>query len=103
MFLGQYGAAMGAAQELIDTTPEALLRIPSPPMADFVEGYLSMKQHVLVRFGKWHEIVAQELPRDRDLYCPTTAMMPDPLAVAPSAVGHIAQAAAAKAAFLEAK
>src|SRR6188474_1886504 len=59
MFLGQYGAALAAAQELIDTTPEALLRIPSPPMADFVEGYLSMKQHVLVRFGKWREIIAQ--------------------------------------------
>ena len=62
MFLGQYGAALEAAQELIDTIPEALLRIPSPPMADFVEGYLSVKQHVLVRFGKWHEIIAQELP-----------------------------------------
>jgi hypothetical protein len=34
MFLGQYGAAMAAAQELIDTTPEELLRIPSPPMAE---------------------------------------------------------------------
>src|SRR6185369_11718318 len=28
MFLGQYGPAMAAAQELIDTTPEELLRIP---------------------------------------------------------------------------
>jgi tetratricopeptide (TPR) repeat protein len=72
-------------------------------MADFVEGYLSMKQHVLVRFGKWHEIVAQELPRDRDLYCATTAMMLYAQAVAHSALGHIAQAEAAKAAFLEAK
>ena len=63
MFLGQYTPAMRAAQELIDTTPEALLRIPSPPMADFIEGYLPMKQHVLVRFGKWREIIAQELPR----------------------------------------
>ena len=58
-------------EELIDTMPEALLRIPSPPMADFLEGYLSMKQHVLVRFGKWREIIAQELPEDRDLYCST--------------------------------
>ena len=66
MFLGQYTPAMEAAQELIDTTPEALLRIPSPPMADFVEGYLPMKQHVLVRFGKWREIIDQELPEDRD-------------------------------------
>jgi hypothetical protein len=28
-----------------------------------------MKQHVLIRFGKWREIIAQELPRDRELYC----------------------------------
>jgi tetratricopeptide (TPR) repeat protein len=103
MFLGQYGPAMEAAQELIDTTPEELLRIPSPPMADFVEGYLPMKQHVLVRFGKWHEIIAQELPRDRELYCSTTAMMLYAQAVAHSALGHIAEAEAAKAAFMEAK
>ena len=103
MFLGQYGAALEAAQELIDTTPEDLLRIPSPPMADFVEGYLPMKQHVLIRFGKWREIVAQELPRDRDLYCSTTAMMLYSQAVAHSALGHIAEAEEAKGAFLEAK
>jgi tetratricopeptide (TPR) repeat protein len=103
MFLGQYGPAMAAAQELIDTTPEALLRIPSPPMADFVEGYLPMKQHVLVRFGKWHEIIAQELPRDQELYCSTTAMMLYAQAVAHSALGQIAQAEAARAAFIGAK
>jgi hypothetical protein len=43
MFLGQYTPALQAAQELIDTTPKALLRIPSPPMADFIEGYIPMK------------------------------------------------------------
>ena len=94
---------MAAAQEMIDKTPEALLRIPSPPMADFVESYLSMKQHVLIRFGKWREIIAQELPRDRDLYCSTTAMMLYAQAVAHSALGHIAEAEATKRAFIEAK
>src|SRR5262249_26751491 len=103
MFLGQYGPAMAAAQELIDTTPEELLRISRPPMADFVEGYLPMKQHVLIRFGKWREIIAQELPRDRELYCSTTAMMLYAQAVAHSALGHIAKAEAARAAFREAK
>ena len=39
--------------------PEAMLRIPSPPMADFFESYVSIRQHVLVRFGKWHEIIAR--------------------------------------------
>ena len=69
MFLGQYTPAIAAAEELIATVPEAVLRIESPPMADFLEGYLTMKQHVLVRFGKWREIIAQKLPEDRELYC----------------------------------
>ena len=51
-----------------------VLPVKSPPMADFLEGYLTMKQHVLVRFGKWHVIVAQELPQDQQLYCSNVAM-----------------------------
>ena len=103
MFLGQYTPALKAAQELIDTTPEELLRIPSPPMADFIEGYLPMKQHVLVRFGKWREIIDQELPKDRDLYCSTTAMMLYAKGVAHSILGEIEEAERARAAFREAK
>lgn len=102
MFLGQYTPAIRAAQELIDTTPEALLRIPSPPMADFVEGYIPMKQHVLVRFGKWQEILDQELPEDRELYCSTTAMMIYAKGVAHSTLGNIAEAEKARVAFREA-
>jgi hypothetical protein len=67
MFLGQYKPAIAAAQELIATISEAALRIESPPMADFLESYLTMKQHVLVRFGKWREMIEQEPPEDRDL------------------------------------
>ena len=102
MFLGQYTPAIRAAQELIDTTPEELLRIPSPPMADFVEGYIPMKQHVLVRFGKWQEIIDQELPEDRELYCSTTAMMIYAKGVAHSTLGNIAEAETARVAFREA-
>lgn len=75
MFLGQYSAAMAAAEELIAVSSEEFLRIPSPPMADFLEGLIPMKQHVLIRFGKWAEIVDQELPEDRELYAATTAIM----------------------------
>ncbi|MDP2378590.1 hypothetical protein [Reyranella sp.] len=103
MFLGQYTPALKAAQELIDTTPEELLRIPSPPMADFIEGYIPMKQHVLVRFGKWQEIIDQELPKDRELYCSTTAMMLYAKGVAHSTLGNIAEAEKARAAFREAR
>jgi tetratricopeptide (TPR) repeat protein len=103
MFLGQYTPALEAAQELIDTTPEALLRIPSPPMADFIEPFLSMKQHVLIRFGKWREIIAQELPKDPALYCSTTAMMLYAKGVAHSVLGEIAEAEKARTAFRAAR
>jgi tetratricopeptide (TPR) repeat protein len=103
MFLGQYTQAIAAAEELNATVPEAVLRIESPPMADFLEGYLTMKQHVLVRFGKWREIIAQELPKDRQLYCSNVAMVHYAKAVAHSALGHIAEAEAEKALFAAAK
>ncbi len=92
MFLGQYGPALAAAEELIETTPEELLRLPSPPMADFLESYIPMKQHVYIRFGKWHDIIAQDLPADRDLYCVTVASMHYAKGVAHAALGRVAEA-----------
>jgi tetratricopeptide (TPR) repeat protein len=103
MFLGQYTPAIAAAEELIATIPEAVLRIQSPPMADFLEGYLTMKQHVLVRFGKWREIIAQELPKDRELYCSNIAMIHYAKAVAHSALGNVAEAEIEKVLFMAAK
>jgi len=103
MFLGQYTPAIEAAEELIATIPEAVLRVESPPMADFLEAYLTMKQHVLVRFGKWHEIIEQKLPEDQDLYCSNVAMIHYAKAVAHSALGNVAAAEAEKALFTAAK
>lgn len=99
MFQGNYTAAMEAAEELIASVPEAVLRVESPPMADFLEGYLAMKQHVLVRFGKWDEIIAQDLPEDQALYAATTAMMLYAKAVAHSALGNVDAAEETRTAF----
>jgi tetratricopeptide (TPR) repeat protein len=76
-----------------------MLRIPSPPMADFFESYVSIRQHVLVRFGKWREIIAQELPKDPDLYCTTVAMMHYAKGVAHAALGDVPAAEAEQALF----
>ena len=103
MFLGQYTPAIQAAEELIATVPEAALRIESPPMADFLEAYLTMKQHVLIRFGKWREIIAQDLPKDQELYCSNVAMMHYAKTVAHSTLGNIDDAEREKALFLAAK
>ncbi len=103
MFLGQYSAAMEAAEELIETIPEDFLRIPSPPFADAAEAFIGMKQHVMVRFGKWEEIITQDLPEDQELYCATTALMLYARAVAHSALGNIAEAEEAQSQFVAAK
>jgi tetratricopeptide (TPR) repeat protein len=102
MFLGQYAPAIAAADELIETMPEELLRIPSPPMADFFESSRSIRQHVLIRFGKWHEILAQDLPADRDLYCNTTAMLHYAKGVAHAALAEVPAAEAEQVLFREA-
>ena len=99
MFLGQYQPAIQAAEELIATTPVDLLRVPSPPMADFLEGYMSMKQHVLVRFGKWREIIDQPLPDEPELFLVTTAMMHYAKGVAHSALGEVEAAEAERSNF----
>jgi tetratricopeptide (TPR) repeat protein len=102
MFLGQYAPAIAAADELIETMPEAMLRISSPPMADFFESYVSIRQHVLVRFGKWHEIIAQELPSDCDLYCNTIAMLHYAKGVAHAALDDVPAAQSEQVLFREA-
>jgi tetratricopeptide (TPR) repeat protein len=75
MFLGQYRPALEAAEEMAASISEELLRVESPPMADWLEAFVSIKLHVYIRFGKWQEIVDAPLPADRKLYCVTTAML----------------------------
>ena len=102
MFLGQYRPALAAAEELIATLPEELLTVASPPMADWLEGFVPMKQHVRIRFGKWKNIIAEALPRNPELYCVTTATMCYAKGVAHSVLGDIAVAEAEAVAFEEA-
>ncbi len=99
MLLGQFTPAIAAVDEMVTTMPEAMLRIPSPPMADFFESYVAVRQHVLIRFGKWQEIIAQTLPEDRELYCNTVATMHYAKGVAHAAMGDVAAAEAEQVLF----
>ncbi|MEM6464034.1 MAG: tetratricopeptide repeat protein [Pseudomonadota bacterium] len=85
MFLGQAKTALQAADALIDNLPESVVR----PRADWFEGFVPMKQHVLVRFGLWDDILAQPMPDDRTLFSVTTAMMHYARAVALSNTDQI--------------
>ncbi len=99
MFLGQYEAALEAANELIETTPAELLRIESPPMADWLEAFVPMNMHVYIRFGKWQEILDTPLPEDQELFCVTTAIIHYAKGVALAATGRVAEAERQKAEF----
>jgi tetratricopeptide (TPR) repeat protein len=93
MFAGQSEVALDAVGRMEKSLPESLLRIESPPMADWLESFASVRVHVLVRFGRWKELIALKMPRDQDLYCVTTAMMHYGKGVAYAATGDIENAA----------
>jgi len=89
MFLAQRAVALQTCSALEAAVPEELLRLEVPPMADWLEGLLPMRMHVLIRFGMWQEIIDAELPRDSGLYCVTTAMTRYAKAVAHAATGRL--------------
>ncbi|MEV5958079.1 hypothetical protein AB0M11_30670 [Streptomyces sp. NPDC051987] len=102
MFLGRLQDALATAERLEAAVPEELLRVQSPPMADWLEGFLAMRVHVLVRFGRWEDILRLPLPADPRLYCVTTAMLHYARGVAHAATGRIRQAEADRARFRDA-
>ncbi|MDT5244209.1 MAG: hypothetical protein QOD36_1585, partial [Mycobacterium sp.] len=64
MFEGSSAIALQAADELsAQLTPE-LLAIESPPMADWLEAFVPLGIHVLVRFGRWDDLIAHPVPDD---------------------------------------
>ncbi|MFE3588166.1 hypothetical protein ACFXOY_11645 [Streptomyces niveus] len=99
MFLGQSRTALETAAQLEASIPEELLRVQSPPMADWLEGFLAMRVHVLIRFGRWADILALPLPAEADLYCVTTAMVRYARGVAYSATERLPEAQAERTAF----
>lgn len=96
---GRYKDAISAAQRLRDVLTVKILSIESPPMADWTEGTLAVYPHVLVRFGKWDEVLSLELPTDRELFCATTAMTLYARGIAHSVLGHIEEAERAQSEF----
>ncbi|MEP4194410.1 MAG: tetratricopeptide repeat protein [Aliishimia sp.] len=95
MFLGRFDLAMDAVKGLKTTIPEDLIE----PMANWIEGYMSVETHVLVRFGKWDELIATSLPKDPALYCMTTALNYYGKGIAYAALGNHSAAADAQRKF----
>ena len=103
MFLGQFEAAWAAARELVDVTPEDFLRVPSPPFADYFEGYMAVWVHVLIRFGRWQQLIDEPLPDDSALFANLTATLHYAKGVAHAALGNVSEAEKEKVLFFAAR
>lgn len=100
MFLGQFGPAIEAADQMCATLSKEVLSVPDrPQMAITMEGYYSMRMHVLVRFGRWQDIIDTPMPDDPALYCVSTAMHHYAKGVAHSALRNIVAAEEQRALF----
>jgi tetratricopeptide (TPR) repeat protein len=103
MFLGRAAPALAAADEMIRTLPREVLTVASPPMADWLEGFVGMKLHVLIRFGRWADILAAPLPDDPGLFCVTAATQRYARTVALAATGDVDGAVVERAQFRAAR
>ena len=99
MFEGSSKIALQAADELAGQLTPELLAIESPPMADWLEAFVPLRIHVLVRFGRWDELIAEALPADPELYCTTAATIHYGRGVAHASKGQLPQARAEREAF----
>lgn len=71
MFDGQFATAMeyaDAACKQLGLEAVTFTLGGTPVGAMFFEGFCSLPWHVLVRFGKWEEIIARPLKEDKDMY-----------------------------------
>ena len=92
MFLGQIKPALEAAETIIEDVPVDLLRVTSPPMADYFESYADVKDHILIRFGRWQELIDMDMPDDPDIYRNLTVIRHYAKGVAYAATGDVANA-----------
>lgn len=99
MFSGQSKVALAAAAELAGQLTPEVLSIESPPMADWLEAFVPLHVHVLIRFGRWDDLIAEPLPDDATLYCTTTATIHYGRGVAHAAKGQLTRARAERDAF----
>ncbi|KAJ5991941.1 hypothetical protein N7451_007665 [Penicillium sp. IBT 35674x] len=102
MFAGKSKAALDAVTRMESTVPEEVLRIQSPPMADWLEQFMGIRLHVMVRFGMWEELKRTDLPHDRKLFAATTATTYYARGIAFAATGDIASARVEQSLFLQA-
>ena len=72
-------------------------------MANWTEYQAAMPAHILIRFGRWEEILELELPQDNKLLYITTAIIRYARGLALSALRRVKEAEVARAEFKAAR
>jgi tetratricopeptide (TPR) repeat protein len=93
MFMGRYKDSIDAADKLCRILTREVLSVEGrPKFTTSLEGYYSMRTHVMVRFGRWQDIIDEPLPNDPELYLVSTAMQHYAKAIAHAALKDFAAA-----------
>lgn len=93
MLSGQYRPALWAADKVRSLVAREVVAVQDrPKLTQTVEGYHAMKSHVLVRFGRWQEIVDEPVTAEPGLYVLTAAMQHYAKGVAHATLGLFTEA-----------
>lgn len=88
-FSGQYEPAIRAANQMQATVRPEYLLSDHAFLVNYLEAFYGMKAHVLIRFGKWQEILDEPLPEDPKLFCVTYAVLQYAKGIAHAVLGNI--------------
>ena len=110
MFDGQYETALKYARKAEATLPagdkdsgvQFMLAGIIPMGAIFLESYVTMPWHVMIRFGKWDEIISEPIRTDKAVFPATIATQHYARGVAYASKGMVAEAEAEQTLFEDA-
>ena len=110
MFDGQYETALKYARKAVSTLPagdaesgvQFMLAGIIPMGAIFLESYVTMPWHVMIRFGKWDEILNEPLHTDSDVFPAAIATQHYARGVAYASKGMVSEAESEQALFKKA-
>jgi tetratricopeptide (TPR) repeat protein len=97
MYAGAYSKALKAADEILSLPTGVVAHFP-----DWLEAMMDNRYHVLMRFGKWDEILETPEPEDKELFCSVIATRLCARAVALASLGRADEAEAERIKFEEA-
>ncbi|KAG9256588.1 uncharacterized protein F5Z01DRAFT_697344 [Emericellopsis atlantica] len=99
MLAGKSKAALSATDRMEATITEDALRTETPALANWMEFFMAVRVHVLIRFGMWDQLKELEPLEDGDLYCVTNVMRYYGKAIAYASTGQLDEADSARELF----